>query len=131
MQTAVNPLALPLHHIDPESYTTGPNWEFYEQAVVDEITASMRVDGWKGSPLVIEPDHALSFNGTHRLHAAVQAGLEEVPAVTLTDLFTACGLDLQQICDDGSLGYTWDRREIIEHLPEDVREAYTIADIED
>ncbi|MEU5748186.1 endonuclease domain-containing protein [Streptomyces sp. NPDC047726] len=131
MQTAANHLNLPLHHISPESYTTGPNWEFYEQDVVDEIAASMRADGWKGSPLVIEPDHALSFNGTHRLRAAVRAGLEEVPAVTLTDLFTACGLNLQQICDDGNLGYTWDRREIIEHLPEDVREAYTIADIED
>lgn len=124
-----NPLNLKT--FDAADYTTGGNWEFYEQAHVNEIADSMRHNGWQGAPLVALPDYAVSYTGTHRLRAAQAAGLNEVPAVDLADLFTACGLDLNEICDEHDLGLLSDRAEIVDHLPEDVRVAYTLNDIED
>lgn len=112
-------------------YTTGGNWDFYDQDHVDEIADSMRRNGWQGAPLVVLPDYAVSYTGTHRLRAAQNAELDEVPAVDLADLFTACGLDLAEICDEHDLGLLSNRTEIISHLPEDIQIAYTLNDIED
>lgn len=73
----------------------------------------------------------MSYTGTHRLRAAESAELETVPAVNLADIFTACELDLTEICDEHDLGMLSDRAEIITYLPEDIRIAYTLNDIED
>lgn len=43
-----NPLNLNL--IDATGYTTGGNWDFYDQAHIDEIADSMRTNGWQGAP---------------------------------------------------------------------------------
>ena len=123
-----NPLNLTI--IDATGYTTGGNWDFYEQDHIDEIADSMRRHGWQGAPLVVLPDYAVSYTGTHRLRAAQAAELDEVPAVDLAELFTACGLDLTEICDEYDLGLLSDRMEIVDHLPEDVRITYTLNDIE-
>ena len=123
-----NPLNLTI--IDATGYTTGGNWNFYEQDHVDEIADSMRRNGWQGAPLVVLPDYGISYTGTHRLRAAEAAELDEVPAVTLDSLFTAAGLDLAALCDERDLGLTSDRMEIVELLPEDIRIAYTLNDIE-
>ena len=134
MQTAsgiTNPLNLPLTAAPGSGLTTGANWDFYDDETVAEIADSMRRHGWQGSPLVVLPDYGITYSGTHRLRAAEAAGLDEVPLVTLPDLFAACGLDLAAICDEHDLGLLSDRAEIVAHLPQDVREAYTLADIED
>ncbi|RMI39733.1 ParB/Srx family N-terminal domain-containing protein [Streptomyces triticirhizae] len=125
-----NPCGLTVTETSPDSYTTGENWEFYDDDHVAEIADSMRAHGWRGAPLVVVPEYGLSYNGTHRLRAAAEAELE-VPTVALRDLFAACGLDLDAICDEHDLGLMSDRADIVAHLPEDVREAYTLADIED
>lgn len=54
-----------------------------------------------------------------------------MPAVTLHDLFAACDLDLDAICDEHDLGFLSDRGEIVARLPEDARITYTLNDIED
>lgn len=43
---------------------------------------------------MVLPDYARAYSGTHRLAAAEIAELDTVPAVDLTALFEACGLDL-------------------------------------
>lgn len=123
-----NPLNLTI--LNAADYTTGGNWDFYEQDHVDEIAESMRRNGWQGAPLVVLPNYAVSYTGTHRLRAAEAAELDEVPAVDLAELFTACGLDLTTICDEHDLGLLSDRMEIVDHLPENIRIAYTLNDIE-
>lgn len=132
MQTTeriTNPLGLDL--ADAAGYTTGGNWPFYDQGHVNEIAADMREHGWRGAPLVVLPDYALSYTGTHRLRAAQAAELDTVPAVQLHDLFEACGLDLDALCDEHDLGLTSDRHQIVNLLPADIAAAYCLDDIED
>ncbi|MER6611576.1 ParB N-terminal domain-containing protein [Streptomyces sp. NPDC000927] len=120
-----NPLNLPT--LDASGYVTGQL--YLDETHAAEIAASMRARGWQGAPLVVLPDYGISYSGTHRLSAAEDAGLEEVPAVRLHDLFEAAGLDLDAICDEHDLGLTTDRPEILDHLPDHLREAYGLADI--
>ena len=125
-----NPLNLEVATTEPSSYTTGGNWDFFEQDHVDEITASMRAKGWDGAPLVVLPAYGVSYSGTHRLRAATDAELDEVPTVTLHDLFAACDLDLDELCDEHDLGLLSNREEIVALLPHDARAAYGLDDIE-
>jgi len=120
-----NPLNLNI--IDATGYVTGQ----YDRDAghVNEIAASMETHGWHGAPLVVLSDYARAYTGTHRLAAAEQAGLDEVPAVELADLFEACDLDLWEICETEGLSILEDRPEILAHLPQDVRAAYGLDDI--
>ncbi|MEV8544390.1 ParB N-terminal domain-containing protein [Streptomyces sp. NPDC051572] len=120
-----NPLALDI--IDASGYLTGQ--ETWDDDHVAAIADSMRRHGWQGAPLVILPEWAISYSGTHRLLAAEAAGLEQVPAVSLEDLFEACGLDLEAIVAADDLMVTTHRPEILGHLPDDIRAAYTLDDI--
>lgn len=121
----LNPLGLKL--IDATGYTTAQgDWD---TDLVDEIAASMRADGWTGAPLVVLPDYARAYSGTHRLAAAEQAGLDEVPAVTLADVFEAHGLDLDEIAAAEGLSVLDDREQILAHLPADTLAAYGLDDI--
>lgn len=124
--TTHNPLGLDT--IDATGYTTGqPDTD---PDHVDQLTASMREHGWHGAPLVVLSDYARAYTGTHRLEAAEQAGLDQVPAVDLEDLFDACDLDLWEICDTEGLSALMDRAEILAHLPADVLNSYDLDDIE-
>ncbi|MEU0236727.1 ParB N-terminal domain-containing protein [Nocardiopsis sp. NPDC006198] len=124
MQT-LNPLGLDT--IDATGYITGQH--DLDADHVNEIAASMETDGWQGAPLVVLGDYARAYTGTHRLAAAEQAGLDEVPAVELADLFQACNLDLWEICDGQGLSVLEDRPQIVELLPADVRSAYGLEDL--
>lgn len=122
--TVTNPLNLTL--INATGYLTGQlDWDDNHIA---QIADSMRTHGWQGPPLVVLPDYAQAYSGTHRLAAADQADLDTVPAVTLHDLFEACSLDLDQICADEHLSYD-DRPQILAHLPESVLADYALDDI--
>ncbi|MFI5987325.1 hypothetical protein ACIBEA_41450 [Streptomyces sp. NPDC051555] len=129
MQTAMvlNPLNLPL--IDVAGFATGQNYTDPDH--VAALTASMAARGWQGPPLVVLPDYARSYSGTHRLAAAEAAELDMVPGVDLAALFEAVGLDLDEICEDEDLGLLSDRAAILDHLPADTRAAYGVDDIED
>lgn len=126
MQTTTgNPLNLDT--IDATGYTTG-QYDL-DTNYVNEIAASMESHGWQGAPLVVLSDYARAYTGTHRLAAAEQADLDEVPAVELADLFEACDLDLWEICETEGLSVLEDRPQVLEHLPADIRAAYGLDDI--
>ena len=123
--TIINPLGLDV--IDATGYITAQDDR--DEDRVTEIADSMRANGWQGAPLVVLPDYARAYSGTHRLAAAEQADLDEVPAVDLAALFAACDLDLAGICDTEDLGLLSDRPEILAHLPADVLAVYGLDDI--
>lgn len=124
-QGITNPLNLPI--LDATGYVTGQDYLDEDHAAA--IAENMRAHGWQGAPLVVLPEWAISYSGTHRLHAAEAAELEEVPAVSLEDLFEACGLDLEQIVAENDFMVTMHRPEILDHLPDDIRAAYALDDI--
>lgn len=50
-----------------------------------DLRRSMEADGWRGRPLLVMMINAeyQALTGTHRLEAAIQAGLDEVPVVVI------------------------------------------------
>lgn len=93
----------------------------------DAIAASMAEHGWQGSPVVID-DRMLDsggylITGNHRHDAALAAGLETVPCVTLAGLCAEAGIDLDAYCD-GSYDSDW--TPVLAELPADVRARYGI-----
>lgn len=124
-QGIANPLNLDL--IDATGYVTG-QLDLDEQHVT-EIATNMRAHGWQGAPLVVLPDYARAYSGTHRLAAAEAAELTEVPAVTLAAVFEAHGLDLDEVATEGGLSLLYDRAEILAHLPDETLVAYGLDDI--
>lgn len=114
-----NPLDLPV--VNAAGFA--PRHEVTDEDKAATIARDMQEHGWQGAPLVVLADYAQALTGVHRLAAAEEAGLTEVPAVELEDLLAAHGIDL------------WERREefgdlddAIEHLaaelPQDVQDAY-------
>lgn len=94
----------------------------------DAIAASMAAHGWQGEPVVID-DRAFDgsggylITGNHRQAAALAAGLESVPCITLADLCDAAGIDLDAYCD-GSYDSDW--TPVLAELPAEIRDAYGI-----
>ncbi|MFI7126014.1 ParB N-terminal domain-containing protein [Nonomuraea sp. NPDC050153] len=127
MQTAtvLNPLNVEV--IDTKGYA--PLHEIRDEDHLNALAADMRQRGWHGAPLVVLPDYTLSLTGVHRRAAAELAELEEIPGVSLEDIFEACGLDMWDVIhsdDDyvNAVAY-WDFSRIVEdNLPADVIEAY-------
>lgn len=69
--------------IDPKEIE--PVNEIDKPDQVKRLTAIMRKEGWIGRPLLIadEGDRLQAYTGSHRLAAAVKAGLAEIPVVTI------------------------------------------------
>jgi hypothetical protein len=127
MQTAtlLNPLGLDV--IDTMWYA--PLHEVQDEDHRDAIAADMRTRGWNGAPLVVLPDYALSLTGAHRRAAADLAELEEIPGVSLEDIFEAHGLDMWELINDNeeyaiASSYYDFSRLVEDHLPADVIETY-------
>jgi hypothetical protein len=57
------------------------------------IKSSMEQNGWQGRPLLVVDmvDYYQAFTGSHRLAAAQEAGIEEIPVAVV---------DLNQMCED-------------------------------
>ena len=125
VQGILNPLGLDL--VDATGYTTGQY--HLDPGHVAEIADSMRMRGWNGAPLVVLPDYARAYSGTHRLAAAESAGLAEIPAVDLADIFAAHGFDLYALAAAEHLSVLDDRAELLAHLPADTLAAYALDDI--
>jgi ParB-like chromosome segregation protein Spo0J len=98
MQKAALHNPLGLDPIDTTGYA--PLHEVRDDDHRDTIAADMRKHGWNGAPLVVLPDYALSLTGVHRRAAAELAELEEIPGVSLEDIFDACGLDMGELIND-------------------------------
>ena len=115
-----NPLNLDIH--DATNYA--PRHDVYDPTKRDHIAADMTTNGWHGAPIVADTDTARAITGSHRISAANRAGVA-IPAVDLTDLARACGIDPWEYIADN--GYS-DLEDALPHLcaelPADVRDAY-------
>lgn len=94
---------------------------------IEELAEEMREMGWKGSPLVVHGDQVLS--GAERYEAARFLGREdEVPTITLVELFEEAGMDMPQIASEE--GGTEPDAEFFEDylrdLPRHVRDKYEL-----
>jgi ParB-like chromosome segregation protein Spo0J len=93
---------------------------------LEAIAASMAEHGWQGAPVVIDDrmvDGGYLITGNHRHAAAIKAGLETVPCVTLADLCADAGIDPDDYCD-GSYDSDW--APLLAELPADVQNRYGI-----
>ncbi len=93
---------------------------------VAELVASMSRDGWQGPPLVCDGDQLLT--GAHRYVAARAVGIE-IPTIEIRDVFTAAGLDFDEIHEAAgcpTIDQWSDWEWILHHLPRQVREEYGI-----
>ncbi|MFJ5680235.1 hypothetical protein [Streptomyces sp. NPDC093097] len=121
----VNPLGVDV--FDTSGYA--PLHEVRSEEHRDALAADMRQRGWQGPPVVVLPDYTVSLTGVHRRSAAEQADLEEVPGVSLEDLFEACELDMWELVNSDeeyimAASFNNFVRLINDHLPEEVIEAY-------
>ena len=92
----------------------------------DAIAASMAEHGWLGEPVVIDDrmvDGGYLITGNHRHDAAIKAGLEVIPCVTLADLCADAGINPDDYCD-GSYDSDW--APLLAELPAEVAERYGI-----
>jgi ParB-like chromosome segregation protein Spo0J len=82
-----------------------PYHEVRDQEKFEEIVESIRVNGWKGVPLVVHNGHLLT--GSHRFAAACEIAKDdyefELPTVELTLEFELDENDLGLVCE----GYGW------------------------
>jgi ParB-like nuclease domain. len=71
--------------IDPEEIE--PLHEVRIKALFDDLTASMKENRWQGRPLLVierESDY-VAWTGSHRIAAAIEAGLSLVPCYVLDE----------------------------------------------
>lgn len=74
----------------------------HDEARLNQLTESMRRDGWVGAPVVVidrEDADPLAVTGSHRIAAAREAGID-VPTVTLADLMAEHGASLADLIGD-------------------------------
>lgn len=106
-----------------------------DEAKLDQLTESMRRDGWIGAPVVVvyrDDADPLAVTGSHRIAAAREVGID-VPTVRLADLlakhntslsladliscFEAAGLDRDDATREAAIRAT-------DYLPASVVEHY-------
>jgi hypothetical protein len=101
--------------IDPKEIE--PLHEVRDQAKLDQLTADMKENGWRGTPLLVierESDY-LAWTGTHRLAAAIETGLSSVPCYVLDEQeLLKRGFD----CDQPIMDYQ--RLEILKKIGDEV-----------
>lgn len=94
---------------------------------IHELAEQMRQMGWQGSPLVVHADQVLS--GAERYEAARFLGREdEVPTISLQELFEEAGMDMPQISSpEGNTDPESDFFEdYLRDLPEHIRDKYEV-----
>lgn len=93
-----------------------PPHEIDNFAKLENLKSSILKSGWRGPPLIVNGDQALT--GTHRLAAAKQIGLRLVPVVELSVLDES---DLTQISANPSRA---ELKLVISSLPITIRHHY-------
>lgn len=84
-------------HLDPEEIT--PLHEARSPRHLRELVDDMRLNGWHGRPLlVIERENGyLAWTGSHRIAAAKEAGLTQIPCYVLSESeLNAHGFDAER-----------------------------------
>ena len=97
-----------------------------DKGYVDELSADMKVNGWKGAPVVRIGCQAIT--GSHRIAAAKKAGIP-VPAKTLDDVFKEEGKSLKAAWEEESKGLSDPRWQTVlpyvqTHLSKKTRQKY-------
>lgn len=72
---------------------------------VADLAADMETRGWVGPPIVVLSE-VQAITGSHRLRAAIDAGLDTIPQVTIEDLCTTFGIDWEAHRADRDDWYT-------------------------
>lgn len=94
---------------------------------VQELIQRMESEGWSGSPLVVHGDEVVG--GLGRYEAARFLGMEdEVPTITLDEVFREAGMDMGQVASRAGGGDA-DRelfQDYLRELPRHVRDKYEI-----
>jgi ParB-like chromosome segregation protein Spo0J len=71
--------------MDPKKIT--PNHEIRDPRKVAKLATSMRRNGWIGRPIIVVGDESQgdcrALTGTHRIAAAIAAGLDDIPVYWL------------------------------------------------
>ena len=92
-----------------------------------ELVASMEADGWTGTPVVVAGlggGVVRALTGSHRLQAAQDAGIDEVPVVSIEDLCAESGIDWDELLDEFGSDLFETGRYVCGELPRSVTEAY-------
>ena len=110
-----------------------PYHETRERDKLNNLIASMSVNGWLGGPIVVDGEQAIT--GSHRLAAARSVNKRweanedvqrvEVETVGIDELFTMAGLDFSATSEAAPEGidyYLW----LVNALPYSIREEYGI-----
>lgn len=69
------------NRLDPQTIT--PLHDIRDLDKLHDLIRSMTADGWEGRPLLVMPIGSCyqALTGTHRLEAAIQSGLSDVPVM--------------------------------------------------
>jgi len=109
--------------INPENIELWNDAENLE--LLESLTQSMSENGWLGDPIVVidfEDNYYKALTGSHRTQAAINAGLEEIPAVIITtDMITEDVWEDFDLCRDTDDLLNWipdteDLKEAIKYL---------------
>lgn len=106
---------------------TRPESDEGRDARIHDLARDMERNGWSGSPLVVHGDQVLS--GQERYEAARFLGIEEeVPRVTLEDVYAEAGVDMPQVASPQG-GADADQQffeDYLRDLPRHVRDKYEL-----
>ena len=86
-----------------------PRHEVQDESKLADLVAGMIMDGWQGRPLLVVDNGTMRcLTGSHRLAAAREAGLVDVPAVVVPwETWEAASADSRSVerleCDDSDL----------------------------
>jgi len=95
--------------LDPHAIT--PLHEIRDLNKLYVLRQSMEIDGWQGRPILVmpsdeDPDYLYqALTGTHRIEAAIQAGLEGIPIMIINpyaDMWDCGYEEIDEILLDGN-----------------------------
>lgn len=124
MQATISPETLTLiegwTEVQPANFA--PLHEVTDTARLESLKDDMRKNGWRGAPIVLDADQAIT--GSHRYWAVYdlqyREGIEiEIPRIDITDLCDLFDIDWDAHCDEYE---DWADRiiHIADKLPADV-----------
>lgn len=105
--------------------------EVRDRKKLAQIEAAMREHGWQGAPLVLFDGLGMLVTGSHRMEAATNIGMHDVPVIELRDILSNCDIDgydellVERGCSWTDPESMWLATETIcEQLSEEVREYF-------
>lgn len=119
--------------IERDAHRIQPLHDVEDEAKLESLIESMRVNGWQGAPVVVverEDSDPLAATGSHRVAAAREVGIE-VPTINAAELLAEHGGDFAALVGEfETAGLDREGAEyeaiirIVDYLPADVAEHY-------